>query len=170
LLISPHLENADDNNFGIIDQLYEFAQEKDIPFYCLTASTERAQKRWQDLTGAEYPFCNTDEITLKTMIRSNPGLMLLKQGVVMWKWGHNTLPDVPELEQMMENINKGQMPKDSVPEKIFFILLWFILPLALLTLADRTWAWSKWLKKKNNYHKFFKSIKENKDEKENCSR
>ena len=170
LLISPHLENADDSNFGMIDQLYEFAQEKDIPFYCLTASTVRAQKRWQDLTGAEYPFCITDEITLKTMIRSNPGLMLLKNGVVMWKWGHNTLPEVAELEQMMEHIDKGQIPKDNAPEKIVFILLWFILPLALLTLADRTWAWTKWIRKKNNYHKFFKSKKENKDEKENCSR
>lgn len=170
LLVSPHLEDADDSNFGVIDQLYEYAQEESVPFYCLTASTEKAQKRWQDLTGAEYPFCLTDEITLKTMIRSNPGLMLLKKGVVMWKWSHNNLPDVEELHQMIADINKGQLPQDSTPEKIIFILLWFILPLALLTLADRTWAWTKWLRRKKSYHKFFKRLKENKDEKENCSR
>ena len=32
LLISPHLENADDSNFGEIDQIYEYAKENDIPF------------------------------------------------------------------------------------------------------------------------------------------
>ena len=170
LLISPHLENADDSNFGVIDQIYEYAQEKGVSFYCLTASTEKARKRWQDLTGAEYPFCLTDEITLKTMIRSNPGLMLLKQGVVMWKWSHNTLPDVEELDTMIKDIDKGEVPKDSAPEKIIFIILWFILPLVLLTLADRTWAWTKWLRKKESNHKIFKRLKDNKDEKENCSR
>ena len=38
LLVSPHLEQADDTNFGDIDQLYEYCQEQKIPFYCLTAS------------------------------------------------------------------------------------------------------------------------------------
>ena len=170
LLISPHLENADDSNFGVIDQIYEYAQERNIPFYCLTASLEKAQKRWQDLTGAEYPFCNTDEITLKTIIRSNPGLVLLKQGVVKGKWSHNMLPDIESLDSFLKEIDKGQSPKDSVPQKIVTVLLWFVLPLALLTLADRTWAWTKWLRKKRSNRQFFKRLKENKDEKENCSR
>jgi len=29
-------------------------------------------------------------------------------------------------------------------------LLWFVLPLGLLTLADRTWAWTKWLRRKRD--------------------
>ena len=97
LLISPHLEQADDTNFGEINQLHEYAQEHDIAFYCLTASTEKAIARWMELTGAEYPFCNTDETTLKTMIRSNPGLMLLRDGVVVGKWSHNRLPKAESL-------------------------------------------------------------------------
>jgi triosephosphate isomerase len=170
LLISPHLEDADDSNFGKIDQIYEYAQERKIPFYCLTASTEKAQKRWQDLTGAEYPFCLTDEITLKTIVRSNPGLMLLKQGVVQWKWSNHTLPDIESLEEFMGELNKGHLPEDSAPKKLLFILMWFALPLTLLTLADRTWAWTKWLRKRKSYHKIFKRLKNNQDEKENCSR
>ena len=97
LLISPHLEQADDTNFGEINQLHEYAQEHDIAFYCLTASTEKAIARWMELTGAEYPFCTTDETTLKTMIRSNPGLMLLRDGVVVGKWSHNRLPKAESL-------------------------------------------------------------------------
>lgn len=102
LLISPDLDKADDQNFGDIDQIYEFCQDNSIPFYCLTASTEKSQQHWQNITGAEYPFCTTDATTLKTMIRSNPGLMLLEKGVVRGKWSHNRLPETTELETMLK--------------------------------------------------------------------
>ena len=102
LLISPDLDKADDQNFGDIDQIYEFCQDNSIPFYCLTASTEKSQQHWQNITGAEYLFCMTDATTLKTMIRSNPGLMLLEKGVVRGKWSHNRLPETTELETMLK--------------------------------------------------------------------
>ena len=102
LLISPDLDKADDQNFGDIDQIYEFCQDNSIPFYCLTASTEKSQQHWQNITGAEYPFCMTDATTLKTMIRSNPGLMLLEKGVVRGKWSHNRLPETTELETVLK--------------------------------------------------------------------
>ena len=162
LLIAPHLETADDSNFGDIDRLYEYAQSYGIPFYCLTASTTKAIKRWIDLTGAEYPFCITDEAVLKTIIRSNPGLLLLKDGTIINKWSHNNLPNDAKLSRPISQSSLGKMPKDSVPAKILEIVLWFILPLTLLTLADRLWAWSKWVRLKEQkdkqklYHLFNK--------------
>ena len=162
LLIAPHLETADDSNFGDIDRLYEYAQSYDIPFYCLTASTTKAIKRWIDLTGAEYPFCITDEAVLKTIIRSNPGLLLLKDGTIINKWSYNNLPNEAKLSRPISQSSLGKMPKDSVPAKILEIVLWFILPLTLLTLADRLWAWSKWVRikeqkdKQKLYHLFNK--------------
>ena len=78
LLIAPQLDKADDSNFGDIDQIYEYCLEHQHPFYCLTASSDDAVREWTERTGAEYPFCTTDETTLKTIIRSNPGLLLLK--------------------------------------------------------------------------------------------
>ena len=150
LLCSPHLENADDSNFGDIDQIYEYAEEHDYPFYCLTASTDEAINRWIERTGAEYPFCTTDETTLKTVIRSNPGLVLLKAGTIIGKWSHNDLPhiDAALSTEPLEQLPIGHQPADSTPRKIATILLWFVLPLALLTLADRTWAWTKWFRRK----------------------
>lgn len=97
LLVAPHLEKASDSNFGEIDQLYEYALENHYAFYGLTASDESGVAQWREMTGAEYPFCNVDETTLKTMIRSNPGLMLLKNGKVMGKWSHNNLPKPDEI-------------------------------------------------------------------------
>ena len=153
LLIAPYLERADDSNFGDIDQLYEYAQTYNIPFYCLTASTAKAIQRWRNITGAEYPFCITDETTLKTIVRSNPGLLLLKDGTIINKWSHNQLPNGAKLSLPITQSALGKKPQDSVPGKILEIILWFILPLTLLTLADRLWAWSKWVRLKEKKDK-----------------
>ncbi|MCH4212976.1 MAG: triose-phosphate isomerase [Prevotella sp.] len=148
LLVSPSLEHADDENFGPINILYEYAQSHDYPFYCLTASNEKGIKRWINLTGSEYPFCTTDGTTLKTIIRSNPGLILLKNGTIIRKWSHNELPNEGELTQPLEVSKIGQIPGNSIAKKITKILLWFLIPLFLFVLADRLWVWSKWVRNK----------------------
>ena len=148
LLISPTLAYADDSNFGRIDQIYEFAQDYGYRFICLTASSDKDIAKWQDITGAEYPFYTTDATTLKTMIRSNPGLMLLHHGTIIQKWSHNKLPQPEELNQPLEKSALGKMPSDSIPRKILLMIMWFVLPLTLLAIADRLWAWTTWVKKK----------------------
>ena len=150
LLVSTHLEQADDSRLDIINELFEYCQEHDYKFYCLTASTEKAMNSWRDMTGAEYPFCVTDETTLKTIVRSNPGLLLLKNGTVIRKWSHNALPVIGEEQASMplERLEIGSLPDDNVSRKIARILMWFVLPLVLLVIADRTWMWTKWLRRK----------------------
>ncbi|MBQ7420874.1 MAG: triose-phosphate isomerase [Prevotella sp.] len=145
LLIAPHLEQADDTNFGDIDAIHEYADDNGYGFYCLTASNQKGINHWQDITGAEYPFCTTDATTLKTIIRSNPGLVLLHDGTIIRKWSHNELPKVDELKEPLEKSEIGRLPEDSVPAKIMSVVLWFVLPLLLLTIADRLWAWTRWL-------------------------
>ena len=123
LLVSPHLEQADDSQLDLINQVYEYAVDNG------------------------YPFCQTDDIVLKTIIRSNPGLLLLKDGVVIRKWSHNRLPDEYQLSGKLEKLEIGRMPEDSTASKILAIILWYVLPLLLLTIADRLWAWTRWLKR-----------------------
>lgn len=99
LLIAPYIEKADDGVMGELLELYDFCQENSphIKFYCLTSSGERAIENWKEMTGAEYPFCYADAVVLKTMIRSNPGLMLLHDGKVIRKWPSTDLPTPKEL-------------------------------------------------------------------------
>ncbi len=151
LLVAPFLERADDSNFGQIDQIYEYAVEYGYPFYCLTSSGEKDIQRWQDITGAEYQFCLTDGTTLKTMIRSNPGLILLKDGTIIQKWSHNDLPKEEQLNSELENLPIGTLKTESNAKKIVQVLLVFILPIILLCIADRLWAWTRWIR--NRRHK-----------------
>ena len=147
LLVAPHLEQADDSRLDEINQMYEYSLDSGYPFYCVTASGEKAIENWRDRTGAEYPFCHTDDITLKTMIRSTPGLILLNDGNVIRKWSHNDLPTEEELTSRLEDNELGQLPDETVTTKILWVLTWFVLPLLILTIADRLWAWTTWVRR-----------------------
>ena len=159
LLVSPRLAVADDSNFGDIDQIYEYAEENGADFYCVTASANDEIERWRDLTGAEYQFCNADETTLKTMIRSNPGLMLLKDGTIIGKWSHNALPQTDDLTAPLQQLTIGKAQNDSTTKRLIIVLLTFFLPLSALTLADRLWAWSKWIRNKQSNNRILSTFK-----------
>lgn len=159
LLVSPRLAVADDSNFGDIDQIYEYAEENGADFYCVTASANDEIERWRDLTGAEYQFCNADETTLKTMIRSNPGLMLLKDGTIIGKWSHNALPQTDDLTAPLQQLTIGKAQNDSTTERLLIVLLTFFMPLSALALADRLWAWSKWIRNKQSNNRIFNLFK-----------
>lgn len=165
LLVSPHLEQADDSQLDRINDLYEYADDRGYPFYCLTASGAKGIQRWQETTGAEYPFCQTDETVLRTIIRSNPGMLLLKDGKVIGKWSHNNLPVIEESQSSLplEKLSFGQMAENSVAQKILWIIMWYVLPLLMLALADRLWAWSNWVKKKEKSNKVYQLLKRKKE-------
>lgn len=151
LLIAPVLERADDSNFGEIDAIYEYAKENGYGFYGLTASTDKAEKHWRDITGAEYPFYTMDGTTLKTIIRSNPGLILLYKGTIINKWSHNDLPKQAELNAPLTLIEVGREPENKTWTKIALILICYIFPLVLLIVADRIWSWTRWVRKREEW-------------------
>ena len=161
LLISPDLSRADDSHFGDVDRIYEYATEHGYHFYGLTASTNDAVERWRALTGAEYPFYTMDMTTLQTIIRSNPGLLLLKRGTIIGKWSHNNLPGQQELSAPLERSSIGKLQPQDMRRKTLYAMLWFFVPLLLLVLADRTWAWTKWLKKKERKNKIYQLLNKN---------
>jgi uncharacterized membrane protein YphA (DoxX/SURF4 family) len=102
LLIAYDLKKASTKRSDIIqiNDIARFANKQhDNSFICLTASLEDAIKDFKKKSLAPYKFYNTDEITLKTIIRSNPGLMVIKDGTVFNKWHYNDLPTVKEVKK-----------------------------------------------------------------------
>lgn len=127
LLVAHQLSQADDSTIDLINELYDYSVEHGYQFYCLTSSPDSDIEDWQERTGAEYPFCLMDDITLKTMIRSNPGLMLLKNGVVINKWSVNSLPDEYVLTDRLEKLPLAQINEKTFSHKVVLVLAWFCL-------------------------------------------
>ena len=139
LLVAHQLGQANDGKIDLINELYDYCLENDYAFYCLTSSSDEDILKWQEYTGAEYPFCLMDNITLKTMVRSNPGLVLLKGGVVINKWSVADIPDEYQLIGRLEHLPLGKINKQSFVFQVFLVVVWFVLPLLMVCIADLAW-------------------------------
>jgi uncharacterized membrane protein YphA (DoxX/SURF4 family) len=89
LMISKKLAEADKNLLSEGFILGNFCMENGIDFYILTASGTDQAKSYNN--GLE--FCSVDETTLKTMLRANPGYILLKDGTIIGKWSWANVPE-----------------------------------------------------------------------------
>ena len=93
LLVIPDVTAADESRADKMNDIYDYCVDNKIAFYALTSSLDEGVDLWRKHTGAEYPFYSADNLLLKTMIRSNPGLIVVKAGKVVAKWN---VRDVPE--------------------------------------------------------------------------
>ncbi len=150
LLVVHQVEKADDSYIDLINEIYEYSIQHGYSFYALTASGEEQIEAWKDNTGGEYPFCMVDDITLKTIVRANPGIVLLKDGTIANKWNACDLPDEYVLTDRLEKLPIGQVFTQSVYRKIETTLLSYILPLLAIFLLDR--LVSLWRDKKRLKH------------------
>ncbi len=148
LLVSHQLDRADESAIDLINELYDYCLMYGYGFYALTSSGDEDIQRWREETGAEYPFCLVDNITLKTMIRSNPGVMLLKEGTVIKKWSVNNLPDEYELGGPLDTLPIGKLNSNSLAYKVLWVLAWFVFPLLVVCMADL--LWERYKKRKQN--------------------
>jgi uncharacterized membrane protein YphA (DoxX/SURF4 family) len=137
LLIAHKLEEANDAYIDKINTLYDYARQNEYRFICLTASLPQPINEWRESTGAEYPFGTMDDIALKTIIRSNPGLVLLHKACVVNKWPDNRIPEEKELQQPLEESPLGAPPVNHNTRNILLLALILIIPLILLKLSSR---------------------------------
>lgn len=65
----------------------------------LTAAISNDIKAFKNRHNAGYPFYQSDERELKTIVRANPGLVLMKNGIVIAKWAHLEIPGYAEIRK-----------------------------------------------------------------------
>ena len=91
--------NLDITHLPAFKELNAIAAQCDkigIKFFAVTANNGHVDE-FRHANQTAYPFYNADDIPLKTMIRSNPGLLLFKDGVVIIKWHYSHSPIFEEL-------------------------------------------------------------------------
>ena len=92
LFISTKLEEADPARLEKGFSLGSWCAANGIDFYVVTASGGDVLMNYNN----GLTFCTADEITLKTIVRSNPGYLLIKDGNIAGKWSWATVPGQEE--------------------------------------------------------------------------
>jgi uncharacterized membrane protein YphA (DoxX/SURF4 family) len=99
LFIIPDLEAASGKGLHKINDIAVRCKELGLKPIALTASTDSQVDKYKSGFQPVYEFYTTDETTLKTITRSNPGILLLSGGTIIDKWSHRDMPSPEELKR-----------------------------------------------------------------------
>lgn len=152
LMVSPSLTDMSSSYLSNFEDVHHYAEDYNYRFYCLTASTTDEIMAWAKENTINFNFCTTDERTLKTMIRTNPGLLLLRNGIVVNKWADINVPAEEDLTKPLDQLSYGQMinVKEEDKKNLLYTSAILVLPLLFLKILDLL---------------FFKKYKRKKEEK-----
>ncbi|MFK7773054.1 MAG: DoxX family protein [Saprospiraceae bacterium] len=106
--VTSHEEKVKDYQFksdyknrfeGIVNPFAEAAQKSGVKVYAIAGGAGAAViQDFKEEIKATYPIHMADDILLKTIVRSNPGIVLLKDGKVVQKWHYKQLPNFDEVK------------------------------------------------------------------------
>jgi uncharacterized membrane protein YphA (DoxX/SURF4 family) len=81
----------------------ELCKKENVPFYLLTSSSEAEAKKFEEEMKYDFEIFSVDGTQLKTMMRSNPGLVLIDGAVVKDMWAGRSLPSYTEVKEKYFN-------------------------------------------------------------------
>ena len=96
-VIIKSTENIDAGSIPAIRSLVRDLQGSPVETYILTSISDDAINAFRAQYQLDLKYYKVDATVLKTIMRSNPGTWLLKDGVVRGKWHYNTTPDATEI-------------------------------------------------------------------------
>ena len=98
LAVAYNINKSDADAQPALNRLANLAREKGYRFYGLTSSSRNDSQPYRTRHHVPYEFCAADEIQLKTMLRSNPGVIILRQGTILDKRAGKDIPDIKDLK------------------------------------------------------------------------
>ena len=140
LVVSLSLNDVNEAGMKRILALIDYTESHDIDITIITSSRASVVEQWSKKWESDaVTFASMDELTLKTIIRSNPGLILLNHGTIQAKWSKNSIPDETKLNKTITQfeVNEKDASHNNSTSKLFIICLLFASPLLGVKWYDR---------------------------------
>jgi uncharacterized membrane protein YphA (DoxX/SURF4 family) len=99
--VMADVNKASTKNIEDIRSLIQ-STENDVEAYILTSSSAEDTERFRHENQIPVPYYFADATVLKTIIRSNPGICLWKDGTVLGNWHHNDTPTADEVRSLLK--------------------------------------------------------------------
>ncbi len=120
LMLCPDLNKADGESLRLAGEWSKLELlAGNFVYYAVTATSSAEVLSITSGLNLDYPFKAADETMLKTMIRSNPGFMLLKNGIILEKWGFRDFPAIGQIYPAWSDmITTASEPLDEKAEML----------------------------------------------------
>lgn len=97
VFVAPYLNELTENDFAECKRIYDFANENGYNYLWITSVNPEYIYELQDKYDMFDEVYFGDELELKSMVRSNPGLILMDNGVIIDKWSKIDFPTENEI-------------------------------------------------------------------------
>lgn len=138
LMVAYSLSDMREDYLSSFEDVNNYAKDHHYKFYCLTSSPRDLILQLEKENITNFDFALSDERSLKTIVRSNPGLILLKDGVIINKWPDRIVPTESYLNKPIEELSIANIPDQKQESKRRLYTVAFILftPLIVIKLLD----------------------------------
>ncbi|WOK06947.1 DoxX family protein [Imperialibacter roseus] len=99
-VITYNVEKVNKEHFSEINTLISQLSGQ-VDTWALTASDPTSFEAFRHEVQLAVPYYYSDATVLKTIIRSNPGLLLVKDGLVKGKWHFNDVPTAYDVQSLL---------------------------------------------------------------------
>ncbi|MEX2593106.1 MAG: BT_3928 family protein [Anditalea sp.] len=103
LVLISNISKMSEDNLDLLTDLINQLEGSDIEPVVIAASSEEEIKNLLVNQGWDISYYLADATVVKTIIRSNPGILLLKDGTVLKKYHHNNTPLFSEVEPVFRH-------------------------------------------------------------------
>jgi uncharacterized membrane protein YphA (DoxX/SURF4 family) len=131
LIVSPKLEHASAKGMQMMNEVAMKANTLGFRTYCLTSSTTTEIEKFTDSYKPVFEVCTSDETTLKTIVRANPGLLILKKGTILGKWNYR---DALRVDEIQSDLISGILRKGSANQERTMVVMVALIALVFYAL------------------------------------
>ena len=124
ILFIPDLQDVSISSSYQINSLQSLDQSNGTDFIAVVSGSKEDLERWKDLSMAKYPVYTADDTVIKQVVRGNPAVVYLENGMIYWK---SSLRGLPYEDFMAEdgNLDIRSFTRDNkmILQNIIFIYL-----------------------------------------------
>ena len=135
-LLIPDLSILSDIQYDIINKIALYAGNNKCNVYCLTASTRNEVLQFKENLNPEIMICLADNRLINTIVRTSPGLMIMKKGLIVAKWSRWSFPFDLHLGCNMNELITSSPSSVRIGPIILAVLL-LLLPMMVFKIKDK---------------------------------
>lgn len=99
LLMMPDLHDVSPAVTWKINALKSWADHNNVDMLAIVSGNKLDILEWEDLSLPSYPIYTADDTVIKEVVRGNPALVMLDNGIIKWKTSLNAIDDSDILEK-----------------------------------------------------------------------
>ncbi|MCP4459855.1 MAG: DoxX family protein [Cytophagales bacterium] len=96
------IHNIEKVSLKNLEEINQMASTAGVETWLLTSSSYEVFDSFRHENQLAFPFYFADETVLKAVVRSNPGILLFKDGVVKGKWHFNSVPNIARVRKLLK--------------------------------------------------------------------